>query len=123
MALRHGVHPRTRLVEEDDEWLADQRDRDAELALVAAAQIACALVLEGEQGELGHTRLTYRVEIGLLDALDAAKHLEVLDHRYEWQERVCLRAVPQELAHLVLRVQDIEPAELCRAARRKDVGG
>jgi hypothetical protein len=85
----------TWLVEEDDLGVPNQRDPYAELALVAAAEVAGARASKAEKVELFHLLLDDPFQRrAAADALDAREELEVLLHGEQRQQRVVLRAVP-----------------------------
>ena len=108
---RRRVHPRRRLVEQHKLRVADQRARERELSLLAAAQrvAPCVLLLVAEADVLEHLLDGARPEVRFGHPLARADELDRLGARERDEEEVVLRAdardgadgVHPALAHLV----------------------
>mmetsp|Transcript_6935 Transcript_6935/g.22726 ORF Transcript_6935/g.22726 Transcript_6935/m.22726 type:complete len:409 (+) Transcript_6935:333-1559(+) len=105
-ALGRGVHPRGRFVEQHERRPADERDADAQLALVATRVGASWLV--GVFGQI--KQLEQILHIGFDDGvghrLDARIKAKCLAARHQRLERVVLRAVADARAYAGLLPPD-----------------
>ena len=102
LASRRRVDPGRRLVEEDDRRVADQRYADVQLALVATAEFAGLSVGIVLQRQLADQFFDHPVDVGRVDAAQSCVHPQRLAHGHLVDQRVELRTVADQVAHLLL---------------------
>ena len=96
LAARDGVHAGRRLVEENDLRAADEGDGERELALRAPAVPVGGVIAVLHHARQLHQLVRSLVELLGRDALQPAEHAQVLSSRQTVEERVELRAIPDE---------------------------
>mmetsp|Transcript_6528 Transcript_6528/g.23271 ORF Transcript_6528/g.23271 Transcript_6528/m.23271 type:complete len:1459 (-) Transcript_6528:109-4485(-) len=117
-AARVRVHAAGRLVKEHDLGVADQRDGDAQLAALAAAQLAGLHKFLLHQAHLLDLGAHLLVHLVLRHALEPRKVHQVLAHRQVVPQHVVLRADAHRVPDLVHLGRDVTAVDRRRAAAR-----
>mmetsp|Transcript_29514 Transcript_29514/g.81021 ORF Transcript_29514/g.81021 Transcript_29514/m.81021 type:complete len:347 (+) Transcript_29514:900-1940(+) len=121
VAAGDGVHAGGGLIEEHELRRADERDADAQLALVAARVLAGGLVGKLSEVEIGDEAVHLSLDQVWRHLLDGRVHAQRLAARHQPLEGVVLRAVADEAADGVLFGEDGHAVEegVARGGRRR----